>query len=273
MRIIRYIILAILIIAAITLIYWAVHPENSPEWTGFGTFSETTDETRYKTLWDWLDLIIIPVSIGLFAWIITEYEKDNNKRIEVEKSRENILDSFIRTMTELLVQYDLAGNPDQKRLAIAKTRINMALSQLDGSRKGQILQFLYESDLIDKTPKFKLRGANFNNAVLDNIVLGEAEIRSAHFEDASLINANLNGIILNSCNFTNADLTGSQVDNTDFGYTNLTNSRLLNMDLTSVDFEGADLTNADLEGSKIKQEQLNNIWKKEGIKISKTEII
>jgi uncharacterized protein YjbI with pentapeptide repeats len=236
-------------------------------------YKEKTDLTRYKTLWDWLDLIIIPASIALFAWMYTEFEKDKNERIEEEKIKSNILESFINTMTELLVQHNLASNPDQKRLAIARTRINMALSQLDGQRKGQVLQFLYESDLIDKNPKFKLLGNNFNDAVLDNIVLGDSVIKGAYFKNASMRNANLNGIDLTSCNLENVDLFESLLENANLSYTILTNANLENIDLSTVDFEGANLTKANLNGATIRQSQLDGVFKKEGIQLSKTIII
>lgn len=273
MKIIRIILTCILFIAAAFIIYWAIQPDNSPEWSGFGTYNEKPDTERYKTLWDWLDLIIIPASIALFAWIYTEFEKDKNTRIEEEKAREKTLDYFINTMTELLVKHDLAGSPEQKRLAIARTRINLALPQLDGGRKGQILQFLYESDLVDKNPKFKLLGCNFNESQLDNIVLGQSEIKGAYFKDASFKKSNLIEVDFTSCDFTGADFTGSLMTNTNLSYAKLNNTKLENVDLTTVDFEGADLTSASLKGSKIKRSQLEGIFKKEKIKLNQTTII
>ncbi len=172
-----------------------------------------------------------------------------------------------------MMDHDLAGNPKTQTKAIARSRINIALGQLDGNRKGQVLQFLYESDLIDSPPKLKLLGANFNESVLDNIVLGDSEIRAAHFQGASIKDSNLKRIVLNSCNLSNADLSGSIMDNADLGYTNLTNCKLKNMDLTTVDFFGADLTRANLEGSTISQQQLDAIFNKEGIKLTKKKII
>lgn len=44
------------------------------------------------------------------------------------------------------------------------------------------------------------------------------------------------------------------------------------MDLTSVYFFGADLTDADLRGSKIKQNQLDQIINKKGIRLTKKNI-
>lgn len=252
--------------------YLAFLPE-PPAWTGFGKLIKDEKIEPAKTLFDWLDLLIIPLSIGLLGWLYKEAEKSKTKKIEEERARSESLNSFFNIITDLLKDHDLSGTPSKQTKAMAKTRINVTLSQLDGGRKGQLLQFLYESDLIDISPKMKLLGANFNDSILDQIVLGGSEIRGAYFKNATIKEANLNGIILNSSNLENANLSGSLVDNSDFGYTNLKNSVMKNMNLTTVDFTGADLTNADLSGSTIKQSQLDSIFNKKGIKTTKNKII
>ncbi|HZK93664.1 MAG TPA: pentapeptide repeat-containing protein [Prolixibacteraceae bacterium] len=246
---------------------------NPPAWTGFGESVKDPKIEPAKTLFDWLKLLIIPLSLGLLGWSYKEAEKSKAKKSEEERSRNETLNSFFNVITDLLQNHNLAVQPNVQTKALAKTRINMALSLLDGARKEQVLQFLYESDLIDRNPKLKLLGANFNNSILDQIVLGNSEIRGAYFKNASLKNSNLNEIILNSSNLERANLSGSLVENADFGYTNLKKSILKNMDLTSVDFEGADLTKANLKGSTITQAQLDSIIHKNKIKLSKKRII
>lgn len=272
MKVIKITIACLLIGLLCYIGYLAFLPE-PPAWTGFGKSIKDEKIEPAKTLFDWLDLLIIPLSIGLLGWLYKEAEKSKTQRSEEERSRNESLNSFFNIITDLLQKNDLSGSPSNQTKAMAKTRINMTLSQLDGGRKGQLLQFLYESDLIDVSPKLKLLGANFNDSILDQIVLGSSEIRGAFFKNALIKNANLNGIILNSCNLENVDLSGSLVDNSDFAYTNLKNSKMKNMDLTTVNFEGVDLTNADLRGSTIKQTQLDSIFNKKGIRTTKNKII
>jgi uncharacterized protein YjbI with pentapeptide repeats len=272
MKAIKIIITCLLIVLLCYIGYLAFLPE-PPAWTGFGKSTKDDKIEPAKTLFDWLDLLIIPLSLGLLGWLYKEAEKSQAERSEKEKSRNESLNSFFNVITDLQQKNDLSGNPSNQAKAMAKTRINMTLSQLDGARKGQVLQFLYESDLIDVSPKLKLLGANFNEAILDQIVLGGSEIRGAFFKNTSIKDANLNGIIFNSCNLENANLSGSLVVNSNFAYTNLRNSKMKNMDLTTVEFEGADLTKADLRGSKIKQSQLDSIFNKEGILTTKNKII
>jgi len=272
MKIIKILITIFFIGLLSYIAYLALLPE-PPTWTGFGESVKDPKIESAKTLFDWLKLLIIPLSLGLLGWSYKESEKVKAKKSEEERSRNETLNSFFNVITDLLQNHDLAGQPNVQTRAMAKTRINMTLSQLDGDRKGQVLQFLYESDLIDTNPKLRLLGANFNDSMLDQIVLGNSEIRGAYFKNASIQNANLNGIILNSSNLEKANLSGSLVENADFGYTNLRKCRLKNMDLTSVDFVGANLTKANLKGSTITQAQLDSIFKKNKIKLSKKRIL
>jgi uncharacterized protein YjbI with pentapeptide repeats len=268
MRTLNIIITIILIIGLSYIGYLAVLPD-PPAWTGFGESTKSPNIEPAKTLFDWLKLLIIPLSLALLGWTYKEAEKSKNLRFEKERSRDQSVTAFFDVITDLILSHDLVGSPSVQTRAMAKTRINMTLSQLDGARKGQVLQFLYESDLIDINPKLRLLGANFNDSILDNIVLGGSEIRGANFKGASLKDSNLNQIVLNSSNFEKADLSGSKVDNADFGYTNLKSCKLKNMDLTTVDFFGADLSKADLRGSTIKQSQLDKIIHKKGLRLTK----
>jgi uncharacterized protein YjbI with pentapeptide repeats len=272
MKIFKFFCILVLIVFLIYVGYLAFSPE-PPLWTGFGKSVKDPNIEPAKTLFDWLELLIIPSSLGLLGWLYQEAEKSKVQKTEEERARNKTLSSFFNTITDLLKDHNLANNPTVQVKALARTRINMTLAQLDGARKGQVLQFLYESNLIDKSPGLKLLGANFNNAILDHIVLGASEIRGANFVNASFKNANLNEIIMNSSNFEKANLSGSLVENADFSYTNLKNSKWKNMDLTTVEFEGANLTNANLRGSLIKKSQLDSILLKKKIKTTKNKII
>lgn len=274
MKIVRIIILITFLIACYFLFIWAVNPDAAPAWTGFGKYDEIKNGPRAKTLWEWLDLLLIPFCVGILAWSFKEAEKEKASKSEDERSQNETLDSFVNIMTELITKHNLANqNSTLETRTIARTRINLAFSNLNGARKGQVLQFLFESGLIDYNPKINILGGNMKNAILDGIVLSKSEIKGVYFNNATIKEANLNEAIFTSCDFTKADLTESLVTNTNFSYTNLTKSKLKGMDLTSVNFEGANLTKADLRGSSIRQDQLNSILKKEGIKTTKSKII
>jgi uncharacterized protein YjbI with pentapeptide repeats len=244
-----------------------------PSWTGFG--QSTLDKTIMpaKTLWDWLGLLIIPLAVGLIGWSFTQIEKAKTQKREEERSQNEILESFLQTMTNLIIEHNLQTSPNQQTLAIARARVNIAFNNLNGLRKGQVLQFLYESDLIDIKPKLLLLGANLQNAILDEIVLGKSEIKGVFFNKASIQRANLKGANLIGCDFSQANFSHSFLDNTNLSYANLSNAKLNNMDLTSINFEGANLTGANLKGSKILNSQLESIFKKDKIRVTKKNIL
>lgn len=261
-----------MIIFVVFIAFYALAP-NPPEWTGFGESEVDATKVPAKTLWDWLDLLIIPMVVVIIGGLFSEIEKEKSKKREEERSQNEILESFLQTMTDLIIQYKLQNTPTSQTSAIARARINIATNNLNGERKGQVLQFLYESDLINLNPKLSLLGANMKKAVLDEIVLGKSEIKGIYFNQASIKNVNLDGAILTGCDFSEANFSNSSLKNVDLSYSNLTKAKLINLDLTTVNFEGADLTKANLKGSKILKEQLDNIFIKQKIKTSKTNIL
>jgi hypothetical protein len=114
------------------------------DWTGF----------RGKTLWDLLGLLIVPVVIALAGWWLSEVSTRNQQRIENQRAqaqqrieddrvRESVLQSYIQHMTELLLDKGLAiSKQDQPVRSIARSSALTAVRQLDGDRKGILLQFL-----------------------------------------------------------------------------------------------------------------------------------
>jgi uncharacterized protein YjbI with pentapeptide repeats len=272
MKAIQITLIAFCLIIIGAIIYLAILPD-PPDWTGFGESIKDDKKEAAKTLWDWLDLLIIPFAIGLIGWAFSQIEKAKTNKRDEESSQNEVLESFLNTITNLIIDNRLHNDPTQQSLAIARARINIAVNNLNGHRKGQVLQFLYESDLIDIEPKLRILGVNLQNAVLDEIVLGKSEIKGAYFNFASIQNANLNGAILIGCDFSYANLSKSLVKDVDLSYSNLTGAKLQDMDLTSVNLEGANLTEANLKGSRILRTQLDNIFEKRNIKLSKANVI
>jgi uncharacterized membrane protein len=74
MKIPHWISLILLLVIAILLGFWAFHPTIAPAWTGFGPYNEQLQGPRAKTLWDWLELIIIPLVLAIGAWILSSVD-------------------------------------------------------------------------------------------------------------------------------------------------------------------------------------------------------
>lgn len=273
MKYLKIIILAILIGFTLYVGYNAFFPYNSPEWMGFAPYDESKNGPEPKKLWDWLDLLIIPISVGLVGWIYKDYEKSKESKKEYENKQNEILDSYFRVISDLIIKSNLLNNDlNEESKIIARTRTIVAIENLSGDRKGQVLQFLHESNLIGNGV-VDLIGGNFRNSEVSGIVLRNITIKGVYFSNSEFVKTFLDNSDFTSCDFSNTNFDQSSLENTNFSYTKLVNSKLTNIDLRTINFEGCDLENADLSNSKILQSQLDKIFKKENINLTKTEIL
>jgi pentapeptide repeat protein len=148
-----------------------------------------------KTAWDWLGLLLVPVVIlGATGALVYFGEQAENQRaeallqIEDDRVEQSVLQSYIQDMTELLLDKGLAtAGPTLPVRRIARSSTLTAIRQLDGDRKGILLQFLYESNLIQRrgfAPIISLRRADLRDANLRG-----ARLSGTYLERADLTNA------------------------------------------------------------------------------------
>jgi uncharacterized protein YjbI with pentapeptide repeats len=205
-----------------------------------------------KTFWDWLQLLIIPavLAVGgyLFNYTTSRNEqkttrlRDKNERdIALDNQREAALQAYIDSMSELLLEKKLreSGENDEVR-NIARVRTLTVLPRLDGQRKRSVLQFLYESGLIDKDKKIiDLRAANLYEAKLNFAELHRANLSGANLHEANLFRANLHEADLNG-----ADLFGAKLN-----YANLHGANLGRANLSAANLSAANLSAANLSAA------------------------
>jgi hypothetical protein len=185
-----------------------------------------------KTLWDWLELLIIPAALVAGAWLLQWAERKTEREIADRRAQDSVLQAYLDRMTELLLGEELhTPEKGDKVRAVARARTLTALRQLDGIRKGTLLRFLSEADLIKKDNPIinledvdlheaSLRRANLNRANLSGAWLNEADLSEATLFEADLskiglarailVNANLMGAILDEAILDGAKLTGAQ---------------------------------------------------------------
>jgi large-conductance mechanosensitive channel len=169
------------------------------DWTGFNGNIKSG-----KTLWDWMQLLIIPFALAIIAIFFNRAERKNERRIASDNQQETALQEYIKEISELLLHEKLReSQPGDEVRSIARVRTLTVLLRLDKERKYSLLQFLYESGLIEKNESLvKLLGANFSN-----IDLFRARIREADLSGTTLIEANLGGAYLQGTNLEWANLT------------------------------------------------------------------
>ena len=252
---------------------WAIRPDAAPLWTGFGSYDVAKDAPRAKTLWDWLDLLIVPVVLSIGVWFLSSTEKESEKLIELDRQRQGILDLFTNQISKLILENSLGSENVTKEIRIiARIYALGAFRRLDKERKAEALQFLLESKLIHNEPVIHLTGANLREASLDNTPLVGAEITGAYFNNASFKKANLTGTNLCGCDLSFVDFTQAILIDTDLSYTLLKYAKMQNVDLTKANLGSADVEGADLRGAKLSGKQYDQLISLDKAKLSKKDL-
>jgi hypothetical protein len=196
------------------------------------------------TLWDWLELLIVPAVLALGGYLFTRSEnlrtqkiadqqRTSDREIADERRQDDMLQAYLDGMLQLLTDEErplLRARPGDNLSAVVRARTLTVLSRLDGGRRGSVLRFLYESGLIYKdSPVFRLDGANLRGAVLT-----KTNLHAAALSGSDLRGADLSWALLNEANLANASSEGANL-------------------------EGAGMYKADLLGTKLHRANLEGV--------------
>ena len=212
----------------------------------------TLREFGGKTLWDWLQLLIVPVVLSLitvaFAWQQDiRQDQIENQRAKAERevgkqrAQDEALQAYLNQMGSLLLEKDLReSKEDSEERTLARARTLTVLGRLDPSRKTAVMEFLVEAELVQRVEG---RGPI--------IRLGSADLRGANLSDPDEISLGC-GL---SCYYPRqvANLRGA-----DLAFTNPTNAQLYRADLGDANLHGANLGDADLRGAFLEDANLSN---------------
>jgi uncharacterized protein YjbI with pentapeptide repeats len=291
-------------------IYWS-------EWTGIGadsTVSSSKEEVEQngkiistkrvttehfssgKTLWDWLNTLIIPASLAVLGLLFQrQQQQQSEKQAKLEKEIANInlheeaLQSYLDRLSDLLINKELtnlSGDDPLREVAldIIRARTLSILRRLgdDGTRKGSVIQFLADVGLVDKDFSGRLNFVNLRYAPLkavnlksidlcgvdlshadlsfshlDNANLNSSKLYGANLESTDLGGANLECANLYVANLERANLMSCNLMTTDLSRANLKFSNLLGAQLIGADLSDADLENASLVGADLRTAKLN----------------
>ena len=257
--------LVVLVILGGYLFHW--------DWAGFNGKIKSG-----KTLWDWLQLLFIPVVLAIAGFWFNHRERkaaellaENEHDIAEDDQREAALQTYIQEISELLLHENLRKSmPEDEVRTIARVRTLTVLPRLDSGRKRSLLQFLYESGLIEKDKSvIDLQGADLSEANLIRAYLPgvglrganlqEADLRGANLQGADLRNVYLSGAMLNVVDLREADLSHAQLGPTNLFGANLFGATLNVTDLFEVHFDPACLRAARLKGANLSGTQLAKV--------------
>ena|SRR5215203_79330 len=179
-----------------------------------------------KSFWDYLVFLVplgISVQLALFASMqssdrarIEEERAHRQHTIEEEKAQESAVQTYLDQLASLVAQsgsHTLQESAEVRPLVTARTR--MLLNQVDGYRKKNVLQFLYEGRLIQgNPPTVSLRGADLREVNLGYVDLSSANLSGANLQRADLTGANLTGARLMDADLKDANLKDANLERT-----------------------------------------------------------
>jgi hypothetical protein len=210
------------------------------KWTGFPK----------QTFWDWLDLLIVPVVLAIGGYLFNSAQNRGTQKVAEPRAQDDALQAYLDKMSDMLIpnkdQPSLyKARPGDSLSEVARARTLTVLPRLDGDRKAQVVQFLYEAGLITKgNPILVLRGADLSDAKLNYFNLRSINLSGASLQGAYLFNTDLSG----------ADLSGTDLLGANAWYVNLSSAQLVYARLS-----GASLLRANLSKTNLSYTYLGDI--------------
>jgi uncharacterized protein YjbI with pentapeptide repeats len=241
-----------------------------------------------KTVWDVLELLIIPATLAGVAAFLDKLERKTdrenaNKRAEVDREialdnqRELALQHYFDSMERVILDKNLRqSNLDDEVRKIAQVKTISTLKILNTNRKTELVNFLCEAGLIQgiagvipiinlsdidlseiQLNYVNLVGANFRStnlrrAHLEESNLSEAFVEMAHLEEANLFCVNLEKANLGGAQLEGATLHMAKLSKAIFYKANLRNANLIASDFEEANLYGADLRQTDLFNTNLK---------------------
>jgi uncharacterized protein YjbI with pentapeptide repeats len=229
----------------------------------------TRREFGGKPVWDWLQLLIVPIMLSLITVAFTWQQNERQQRVEdnraqqaqkiesqraeaerelaEQRAQDETLQAYLDQMSTLLLERDLRESEedsDVRRLARARTLV--VLDALGSDRQNRVLRFLEETELIqarppDRPPVISLKYASLRDFEL----IGKQLLRGTDLAQAGLSGAELSETHLEGTDLSRAHLGGADLRGANLKDAKLNGAYLYGTDLRGADRSGADLSDAE----------------------------
>lgn len=272
----------IVVLSSIALLLLViVRPDLAPSWSGIGQTPQPEQGVEpAKRLWDWLQLLAIPLFLGIGAWWlgtslwatgqdVVRQRFQSERDLEETRQYRAALQAYYDSIGDLLINGYLreAGNRQASVRNVAQARTLALFRSLDGKHKGEALQFLYDSGLIGRTRIVSTKYADLRQAQLRQAVLCQASLWQANLNEADLTGANLKQADLWLSSLRDARLVGANLRGAHLGEVDLGGADLRGADLTGASLRKAILDGADLTNARVTAEQLSRARSLTGLRL------
>lgn len=256
----RYFLYASLIIIGGGLVYILVETIRAKN-TGFET----------KTLWDWMELLIIPLFLAGGAFFLNRSEKENERKaaeeraklereIATDRQQEISLQAYFDRMSELLLKEKLRTTKKAEVRDVARTRTISVMRGLDVKRNNLVLQFLSEARLVVDGKSIlcdaQMEGMNLQMLRFDGVNMQGAFLRNANLQGANFYQANLLGSFLRGANLQGARMVQANLQGADLWRANLQYALSAEVDFTGASLGEVNLQDAFLADANLKRASL-----------------
>ncbi len=249
-------------------------------WAGLGPYTSpphtsSSEFQRGKTLWDWLQLLIIPLALAIIAISFNRSERKNEQRIASDNQQQAALQAYFDKMSELLLHEHLGESPPpNEAVVIARARTATVLRTLNPSRCASIIQFLSQVGILrlcvensarssfdwPLKNEYSLAGIELPETNFNRVDLSMIHLEGANLYRAFLREANLEGTDLSRANLQRANLSHANLQKANLSGANLQSAKLFGTDLQGTNLVGTNLEKANLFDAKIsRQEQLERV--------------
>jgi uncharacterized protein YjbI with pentapeptide repeats len=210
-----------------------------------------------KSLWDFLDLLIVPLALAIIGLGFAAQQQARQTQIEEQRAQNAALQAYLDQMNPLILEKDLLGSEEGNTVfTLAKARTTTVLAQLDGEHNQAVTRFLSDAGLLREPAllaKADLQDAKLHKAVLQNANLADTDLKGANLTDAVLVNADFSaeekvgkGTQTITADLRKADLSRAILGRANLFECHLNEATLTDATLLSADLRGASLREADL---------------------------
>ena len=195
-----------------------------------------------------------------------------NGALDDRRNQEAALQNYFERVGKVLTEKSLYEDGlDENLVTVVRAQTLAVLEGLDPHRKRILLQFLFESGLIQKDKTVvSLAAANLGRADLSGADLNGADLSGADLRKADLSEANLSGADLRKADlrkahmsrailYDKADMSGAILTRTKMNKAKLSNVDLSKAFLIGTDLREAILSGANLSGADLRKAKLGSV--------------
>jgi uncharacterized protein YjbI with pentapeptide repeats len=286
-------------VGGVSWIGFSEYHNPKPVVTTNGQNVDSFEVQRAKTLWDWLQLLVIPTVLAAGGFLLNERVKEREASAALDAQREAALQKYFDAVSDLLLrpsspEITATAATDSKNgeradpwdveispiiASLIRARTLTTLTMLDPKRKGSLIRFLLDAYLLQHYPSRKnrpidLTGADLRDADLTRLSLRNVRLRNVDLTGADLRWCELKDAVVDESTKLDqkwqlvSDVVnryhtlGRDLRNADLRDAHLGEARLSGFDLRGTNLSGAVLDLAHLDDTKINwRTRLDSKWK------------